>query len=147
MLFRSIVERNQDVVIVYPVHLNPSVQKTVYKVLNDNERILLIDPVEYDTLAHLMTTSTLVLTDSGGIQEEAPSIGKPVLVMRTETERPEGIEAGTARLVGPDRDAIVQETERLLHDDLEYLKMARAVNPYGDGQAAKKIVDIIEKFE
>ncbi|MCF8030499.1 MAG: UDP-N-acetylglucosamine 2-epimerase (non-hydrolyzing) [Desulfohalobiaceae bacterium] len=141
---QDIVARNKDVAIVYPVHLNPHVQETVYKVLNETERVFLIDPVEYDTLAHLMSVSTLVLTDSGGIQEEAPSLGKPVLVMRTETERPEGVEAGTARLVGPDRTAIVQETESLLHSRSEYLKMARTINPYGDGQAAKKIVDIIE---
>ena len=91
-----------------------------------------------------MSACTLILTDSGGIQEEAPSLGKPVLVMRTETERPEGIEWGTARLIGPYKDAIVQETEKLLHSEEEYAKMARVGNPYGDGQASKRIVDIIE---
>lgn len=140
---KEIVERNRDVAVVYPVHLNPNVQDTAYRILNDTERILLVEPVEYDILSHLMSASTLVLTDSGGIQEEAPSLGKPVLVMRTETERPEGIEAGTARLTGPYKDAIVKETEKLLHNEEEYTKMARAVNPYGDGQAAERIVDII----
>jgi len=104
---KALAERNRDIVIVYPVHLNPNVQEPVYRILGDQERIFLTEPVQYDVLAHLMKASYLVLTDSGGIQEEAPSLGKPVLVMRRETERPEGIEAGTARLVGPDKDRII----------------------------------------
>ena len=142
---KALAQRNSDVVIVYPVHLNPNVQKTVYKVLSNCSRVFLIEPVEYDVLIHLMKVSYLILTDSGGIQEEAPSLGKPVLVMRKETERSEGIEAGTSKLVGPYKDRIIEETERLLRDQNEYLKMAKAVNPYGDGRAAKRIVDIILK--
>jgi UDP-N-acetylglucosamine 2-epimerase (non-hydrolysing) len=140
---RSLVERNSDVVIIYPVHLNPNVQEPVYRILGDAERIVLTDPVEYDVLAHLMKASYLVLTDSGGIQEEAPALGKPVLVMRTETERPEGVEAGTAKLVGPFAETIVAETEILLRDEPTYRQMARAVNPYGDGNAAKRIVEVL----
>ena len=140
---RMLVERNPDVVLIYPVHLNPNVYHTVHRMLDGVERIMLTEPVEYDVLAHLMRAAYLVLTDSGGIQEEAPSLGKPVLVMRTETERPEGIQAGTAKLVGPDGDRIVAETEMLLQDQAEYNKMAKAVNPYGDGKSAKRIVDIL----
>lgn len=140
---RMLVERNPDVVFIYPVHLNPNVYDTVHRMLDGVERIILTDPVEYAVLAHLMRAAYLVLTDSGGIQEEAPSLGKPVLVMRTETERPEGIQAGTAKLVGPDGDRIVAEAERLLRDEAEYKKMAKAVNPYGDGKAAKRIVDVL----
>ncbi|MCD6137519.1 MAG: UDP-N-acetylglucosamine 2-epimerase (non-hydrolyzing) [Deltaproteobacteria bacterium] len=144
---KALAERNHDIVIVYPVHLNPNVQEPVYRILGGQERIFLTEPVQYDVLAHLMRASYLVLTDSGGIQEEAPSLGKPVLVMRRETERPEGIEAGTAKLVGPDRDRIIEETERLLYDENEYMSMAKAVNPYGDGKAAKRIVDVLLKGE
>ena len=143
---KSLVERNPDVVIIYPVHLNPNVQKPVMRILAGQERIILTKPMEYDVLAHLMKAAYIVLTDSGGIQEEAPSLGKPVLVMRTETERPEGIEAGTAKLVGPFEDRIVAETETLLRDPAAYEKMAKAVNPYGDGHAAEKIVAIILKY-
>jgi len=143
---KSLVERNPDVVIVYPVHLNPNVQKPVMRMLAGQKRIILTNPMEYDVLAHLMKAAYIVLTDSGGIQEEAPSLGKPVLVMRTETERPEGIEAGTAKLVGPFEDRIVAETETLLRDPVAYEKMAKAINPYGDGHAAEKIVGIILKY-
>jgi UDP-N-acetylglucosamine 2-epimerase (non-hydrolysing) len=140
---KTLVERNRDTVIIYPVHLNPNVQEPVYRILGDTERIVLTDPVEYDVLAHLMKASYLVLTDSGGIQEEAPALGKPVLVMRTETERPEGVEAGTAKLVGPFAETIVAETEILLRNEPAYRQMARAVNPYGDGHAAERIVEVL----
>jgi UDP-N-acetylglucosamine 2-epimerase (non-hydrolysing) len=110
------------------------------------ERVLLLEPVEYNAMVHLMNAATIILTDSGGIQEEAPSLGKPVLVMRTETERPEGIEAGTARLIGPYADRIVAETELLLRDEIAYNKMAVAVSPYGDGKAAKRIVEILLSY-
>jgi UDP-N-acetylglucosamine 2-epimerase (non-hydrolysing) len=142
---KRIVEENDEVAIIYPVHLNPNVRESVYKILNNHERIFLIEPVEYDALVHLMKHSYIVLTDSGGIQEEAPTLGKPVLVMRTETERPEGIEAGTAKLVGPNEETIVTETNNLLKDSKEYNKMAKAVNPYGDGQSAKRIIEILMK--
>ena len=141
---RDIVERNSQVVVVYPVHLNPNVRDPVSRILGGHERVLLMEPVEYPVLVHLMKASYLVLTDSGGIQEEAPSLGKPVLVMRRETERPEGIEAGTARLVGPSREMIVEEVERLLYEREEYGRMARAVNPYGDGKAAERIVEVLK---
>ena len=145
MGLKELAERNLDVVIIYPVHLNPNVQEPVYRILGRRDRIFLTEPVPYDVMVHLMKASYLVLTDSGGIQEEAPSLGKPVLVMRTETERPEGIEAGTAKLVGPFKDRIVEETEKLLHDEAEYTRMAKAVNPYGDGHAAERIVKAILK--
>ncbi|GAB6182716.1 non-hydrolyzing UDP-N-acetylglucosamine 2-epimerase [Thermodesulfovibrio hydrogeniphilus] len=142
---RILVERNKDITIIYPVHLNPNVREPVFKILKNLERVILLEPVEYDVLIHLMNASYLVLTDSGGIQEEAPSLGKPVLVMRTETERPEGIHAGTAKLVGPYEERIVEETENLLYNREEYEKMAKAVNPYGDGKASQRIVEIIRK--
>lgn len=142
---KTLAARNPDVAILYPVHLNPHVQEPVYRCLSGVERVHLTEPVEYDVFVHLMNASTLVLTDSGGIQEEAPALGKPVLVMRTETERPEAIEAGTARLVGPNAERIVQETERLLRDPVVYDRMARAVSPYGDGHAAERITHIILK--
>lgn len=140
---KQIVERNRYVTIIYPVHLNPNVQKTVYRALGNVERIILTEPLTYDVLAHLMKASCMILTDSGGIQEEAPSLGKPVLVMRTETERPEGIIAGSAKLVGPHADAIIRETEALLYDHDHYSKMSRAINPYGDGKAACRIADAV----
>lgn len=143
---KSVVQRNRDVVIIYPVHLNPNVQEPVNRILGGHERIILAKPVEYDVLGHIMKAAYIVLTDSGGIQEEAPSLGKPVLVMRTETERPEGVEAGTAKLIGPVEEKIVLETETLLHDPTAYEKMARAINPYGDGHAAERIVDILRRL-
>ena len=142
---KAVVQRNEDVVLIYPVHLNPNVQTPVYRILGGQERVMLTNPVEYDVLANLMKSAHIILTDSGGIQEEAPSLGKPVLVMRTETERPEGVEAGTAKLVGPFEDRIVEETELLLRNRAAYEQMARAVNPYGDGHAAERIVDAIRR--
>ncbi len=128
-----------DAHIVYPVHLNPNVQEPARRILGAAPGITLTDPLEYLPLIYLMKKSTLVLTDSGGIQEEAPGLGKPVLVLREVTERPEAVEAGTVRVVGTDRARIVEWTQRLLDDSAEYDKMARAVNPYGDGLAAKRI--------
>lgn len=139
----EIVERNQDVRLVYPVHLNPNVQEPVHRILGDVPRIHLIDPLPYPDTAHLMARSTLVITDSGGIQEEAPALGKPVLVMRRTTERPEAVEAGTAKLVGTDTATIVRAAEALLHDPVAYEAMANAVSPYGDGHAAERIVQIL----
>lgn len=140
---KDLVMRNKDVVVLYPVHLNPHVREPVFRILEGQERIILVDPVEYDVMVHLMNASYLVLTDSGGLQEEAPALGKPVLVMRSETERSEGVEAGTAKLVWPDRDRIVSETELLLNDQYTYNRMAHAVNPYGDGRASERIVKIL----
>jgi UDP-N-acetylglucosamine 2-epimerase (non-hydrolysing) len=132
-----------DIQIVYPVHLNPNVQEPVNRIIKDVEGITLLPPLDYLPLVHLMKSATLVLTDSGGIQEEAPSFGIPVLVLRETTERPEGVEAGTLKLVGTETSRIVQEAKRLLDDQNEYKKMAKASNPYGDGHAAERIVDAL----
>lgn len=140
---KEIAEKRDDVIIVYPVHLNPNVQKPVKSILNEQRNVYLIDPLEYEPFVFLMSSAYLVLTDSGGIQEEAPSLGKPVLVLRNTTERPEGIEAGTVKLVGTDRDRIVNSTLELLNNQRLYEGMSRAVNPYGDGRAAQKIVDVL----
>ncbi len=144
---RDIATKFKDTVeIVYPVHLNPNVRKPVFDILGNLENLHLIDPVDYPTLIYLLEKSYMVLTDSGGIQEEAPSFGKPVLVMREVTERMEGVEAGIARLVGTDRKKIFKETSILLEDRSAYEKMAKAVNPYGDGKAAIRIVGIVRNF-
>jgi UDP-N-acetylglucosamine 2-epimerase (non-hydrolysing) len=141
---RSIADYYSDhVVIVYPVHLNPNVRGPAYEMLGDVANIRLIDPLDYLPMVHLMAHSYLVLTDSGGLQEEAPALGRPVLVMREVTERPEAIQAGTARLVGTDQERIVQQTRLLMDDPHEYETMARAVNPYGDGHAAERIVEAL----
>jgi len=137
----AIVERWDDVAILYPVHLNPNVREPVHRLLAGHDRIRLVEPLAYEPFVWLMDRSTLVLTDSGGVQEEAPSLGKPVLVMREVTERPEGVAAGTARLVGTDPDRIIAETARLLDDPDEYARRAQIANPYGDGRAATRIVD------
>ncbi len=140
---RRIVERYKDVEVVYPVHLNPNVRGPVYKMLSGIPRVHLTHPVEYHELTFLLKKAYLVLTDSGGIQEEAPAFGKPVLVMREKTERPEGITAGVARLVGTDTERIVREVGLLLRDSVRYRRMSKAVNPYGDGRAARRIVKAI----
>lgn len=141
---KEVVESNEDVELIYAVHKNPKVREIAYKILGDVERIHLTEPIDYLPFANLMNKCYMVVTDSGGIQEEAPSLGKPVLVVRRETERPEGIEAGTARLIGVEKEEIVKNINLLIRDKNEYDKMARAVNPYGDGTAAKKIVQIIK---
>lgn len=132
-----------DVEIVYPVHLNPNVQKPVKRLLGGVENIHLISPLDYLPFVGLMNRADIIITDSGGVQEEAPSLGKPVLVMRETTERPEAIDAGTVRLVGTDMATIVNESNLLLDDDAAYQAMARAHNPYGDGKAAERIVEIV----
>ena len=129
-----------DVYIVYPVHLNPNIRNPVYSTLGRVDNISLLEPLGYQAFVHLMNRSYLILTDSGGLQEEAPSLGKPLLVMREVTERPEAVEAGTVRVVGTDRELIVAEVMRLLDDRVAYDEMARGVNPYGDGRAAQRIV-------
>jgi len=143
LALRDLAERNVNVEIVYPVHLNPRVRDPVGRILSEQSRIHLLEPLRYEQFIHLMVQAYLILTDSGGIQEEAPVLGKPTLVMREATERPEAIEAGTARLVGTDRHRIVAETERLLYDKEAYRTMAQAGSPFGDGRAAKRIVDIL----
>jgi UDP-N-acetylglucosamine 2-epimerase (non-hydrolysing) len=135
----------EDVQIVYPVHLNPNVQKPVRKILGNLPRVHLIEPQDYLPFVYLMSRSYLILTDSGGVQEEAPSLGKPVLVMRDTTERPEAVTAGTVKLVGTDDRKIVREATKLLDRPADYRRMSRAHNPYGDGKAAERIVRIILK--
>ncbi len=141
---KELASRN-DVQIVYPVHLNPNAQEPVNRILGDVQNITLLPPLDYLPLIHLMKHARLVLTDSGGIQEEAPAFGIPVLVLRETTERPEGVEAGALKLVGTETSHIVQEAKRLLDDESEYEKMAKASNPYGDGHAAERIVDALLK--
>jgi len=145
LALRDIVERHADTVLVYPVHLNPNVQRPVNEVLYGCQRVHLIRPVEYLPFVYLMDRSTLIITDSGGIQEEAPTLGKPVLVTREVTERPEAVEAGLAKLVGTNRRRLADEASRLLEDGEAYAKMARGDNPYGDGQASKRIVHAVVK--
>ncbi len=140
---RRIVEANPEIVLVYPVHPNPNVRQTAQEELANHERIRLIQPLEYREFVHLMSLSYFIMTDSGGIQEEAPSLGKPVLVLRTTTERPEAIEAGTAKLVGTNEATIVDTAHELLHNRSVYEKMVSQRNPYGDGNAAERIVNIL----
>ena len=139
------VAARDDVAVVFPVHPNPHVRSAMEPILGDLANVALIDPLDYPHFVRLLATSELVLTDSGGVQEEAPSLGKPVLVMRETTERPEGIEAGTARLVGTDKARIVSEIFKLLDDKQAYNAMARAHNPFGDGTAAKQIAEIVAR--
>lgn len=144
---RRIVDEFSDVKVIYPIHMNPKVREVANDVFKDCERVKLIEPLEVFDFHNFQNKSHLILSDSGGIQEEAPSLGKPVLVLRDTTERPEGIEAGTLKLVGTNEDVIYNETKKLLTDKKEYEKMSKASNPYGDGHASKKIVDaIIEYF-
>jgi UDP-N-acetylglucosamine 2-epimerase (non-hydrolysing) len=138
---KQIAEDHSDCQIIYPVHLNPNVQKPVYEYLTDIDNIKLIDPLSYPAFVWLMEKSYLIITDSGGVQEEAPSLGKPVLVMRNTTERPEAVEAGTVLLVGTDTNKIILETKMLLTNKNAYTNMSKLHNPYGDGNACKKIVN------
>jgi UDP-N-acetylglucosamine 2-epimerase (non-hydrolysing) len=146
LALKMLAETYDDLQIIYPVHLNPNVQNTVYPLLEPVPNITLLPPLDYLPMVHLMKHATLVLTDSGGLQEEAPGLGIPVLVMREVTERPEGIAAGTVRLVGANTAKIVAETKRLLDNPSEHAKMAQAVNPYGDGHAAERIVQAILEY-
>lgn len=141
---RKISQQNPKIQIVYPVHLNPNVQKPVQNILNELDNVFLIEPQDYLPFCYLMMNSHIILTDSGGIQEEAPSLGKPVLVMRDTTERPEAIEAGTVKLVGTNVQKIVACTELLINNEEEYKKMSLSHNPYGDGEACKRIIDFIK---
>jgi len=140
---RVLAKKNPDINILYPVHLNPNVRKPVNELLSSVSNIKLVEPFQYEKFIYLMSKSYLILTDSGGIQEEAPSLGKPVLVMRDTTERPEAVEAGTVKLVGSDQDNIIKEVQNLLDDPGEYHKMSKAHNPYGDGNASVKILKIL----
>lgn len=144
---RRIVEENEDIKVIYPIHMNPNVRETAYRILRGQDRIRIIEPLDVIDFHNFMSRSHLILTDSGGIQEEAPSLGKPVLVMRDTTERPEGIKAGTLKLVGTDEKTIYESFKQLLNDKKEYEKMSNAANPYGDGLACKRIADIIEGMD
>lgn len=143
---KEVANKFVDVQFVYPVHLNPNVGEPVKRILNNEKNIFLIEPLDYSHLIWLMNKSYVVVTDSGGIQEEAPSLGKPVLVTREVTERVEGIEAGTAKLVGTNKNKIISELTDLLTNEEIYLKMSQSINPYGDGKTSEKIVDILMKL-
>lgn len=143
---KEIVTIYPDVCVVFSVHLNPEVRRTVNKLLDGEDRVFLVDPIDYEPFVQLMSRAHLILTDSGGIQEEAPSLGKPVLVLRELTERPEAVEAGTVKIVGREPDRIVSETIELIRNRTAYERMAQAINPYGDGQASKRITDIIIEY-
>ncbi|MCY7800761.1 UDP-N-acetylglucosamine 2-epimerase (non-hydrolyzing) [Bacillus haynesii] len=143
---KRIVEEHDDVQIVYPVHLNPVVRETAQEILGSMDRIHLIEPLEVIDFHNFASKSYLILTDSGGVQEEAPSLGKPVLVLRDTTERPEGIEAGTLKLAGVEEEVIYKLTNQLLTDEEEYKKMSKASNPYGDGHASKRIVEALLRY-
>lgn len=144
----KIVQEFPNVKVIYPIHLNPLVREIADEILTDNERIKLIEPLEVIDFHNFIAKAHIILTDSGGIQEEAPSLGKPVLVLRDTTERPEGIDAGTLKLVGTDEEKIYNETKKLLTNEKEYEKMSKSSNPYGDGKASKRIVDaIIAKYK
>ncbi|WP_121628870.1 non-hydrolyzing UDP-N-acetylglucosamine 2-epimerase [Poseidonibacter antarcticus] len=141
---KTLAINNKDIDIVYPVHLNPNVQKPVKEILSGVDNVYLISPLQYETFLYMMSKSYFIITDSGGVQEEAPSLGKPVLVMRDTTERPEALNAGTVKLVGTNPKKIIEEAQRLLDDKTEYEKMSRAHNPYGDGKACEKIVEFLK---
>ena len=144
---KRVVDETSDVKVVYPIHLNPKVREVAKEVFGNTTRIKLIEPLEVFDFHNFQNKSYIILTDSGGIQEEAPSLGKPVLVLRDTTERPEGIEAGTLKLVGTDEERVYKETMNLLNNNTDYNKMSKASNPYGDGHASERIVDaIINKF-
>ena len=141
---KTIAINNPNIDVVYPVHLNPNVQKPVKEILSDTPNIHLIEPLQYESFIYMMNKSYFIITDSGGVQEEAPSLGKPVLVMRDTTERPEAVEAGTVKLVGTNKETIIKEAQKLIDDENEYNKMSKAHNPYGDGKACEKIVKFIK---
>lgn len=142
---RRIIDENEDVKAIYPIHLNPAVRKAAHEELDGCDRLHIIDPLDVLDFHNFLARSCIVLTDSGGIQEEAPGLGKPVLVMRDTTERPEGVEAGTLKLVGTDENQIYESCKLLLNDDAVYDGMSKASNPYGDGHASEKIADILER--
>lgn len=144
---RRVMEEHPDVKAIYPIHMNPLVREAAHEELDGFDRLRIVEPLEVLDFHNFMAASHLILTDSGGIQEEAPGLGKPVLVMRDTTERPEGVEAGTLKLVGTDEDVIYREFSRLLSDADEYARMSRASNPYGDGHASERIADVLSGNE
>ncbi len=142
---KEITDKNEDVEIIFPMHKNPRIRELANRVFNGNNKIHLIEPLDYKPFANLIAKVHLIMTDSGGIQEEAPALGKPVLVLRTETERPEAVTAGTVKIIGIEKENIVNETLKLLNSEKEYEKMSNAVNPYGDGKTCDLILDILSK--
>lgn len=145
-VIREVVESREDVEVIYPVHLSPAVQEAAKEILGNTERIHLISPLDVVDFHNLAARSYFIMTDSGGVQEEAPSLGKPVLVLRDTTERPEGVEAGTLKLVGTESEKVKKEMEELLDNDAKYQRMAQAKNPYGDGKASERILDAIAYY-
>ncbi|URI12471.1 non-hydrolyzing UDP-N-acetylglucosamine 2-epimerase [Ligilactobacillus salivarius] len=145
-VIREVVESREDVEVIYPVHLSPAVQEAAKEILGNTERIHLISPLDVVDFHNLAARSYFIMTDSGGVQEEAPSLGKPVLVLRDTTERPEGVEVGTLKLVGTESEKVKKEMEELLDNDAEYQRMAQAKNPYGDGKASERILDAIAYY-
>ena len=145
-VIREVVESREDVEVIYPVHLSPAVQEAAKEILGNTERIHLISPLDVVDFHNLAARSYFIMSDSGGVQEEAPSLGKPVLVLRDTTERPEGVEAGTLKLVGTESEKVKKEMEELLDNDAEYQRMAQAKNPYGDGKASERILDAIAYY-
>ncbi len=143
---RHIVDENKDIKVIYPIHLNPIIRKTANEIFNNHSNVKLIEPLDVIDFHNFMNKAYLILTDSGGVQEEAPSLGKPVLVMRDTTERPEGIEAGTLKLVGTNEEKIYLSIKELLSNNDEYNRMSRAINPYGDGLASKRIANVLIDF-
>ncbi|MFN8672188.1 MAG: UDP-N-acetylglucosamine 2-epimerase (non-hydrolyzing) [Candidatus Sericytochromatia bacterium] len=143
---KEIANKNEDVEIIYPVHLNPNVREPVNRIISNQKNIHLIEPLDYEPFVYLMSKSYLIITDSGGVQEEAPSLGKPVLVMRDTTERPEAVVAGTVKLVGTNKEIIVSESNELLNNNDSYDKMSKAHNPYGDGKASERIIDNLKNI-
>lgn len=144
---KTIAQQNPNIDIVYPVHLNPNVQKPAKKILSNTSNIYLIKPLKYESFIYLVDKSYFIITDSGGVQEEAPSLGKPVLVMRDTTERPEALEARTVKLVGTDKEKIIKEAQKLINDKMAYENMSKAHNPYGDGKASERIVEFVKRIE
>ena len=142
---KEIALKNPEIDIVYPVHLNPNVQKPVKELLSNIDNVHLIEPLQYEQFIYMMEKSTFIITDSGGVQEEAPSLGKPVLVMRDTTERPEALDAGTVKLVGTNTELIIKEAQALLDDEEAYTRMSQASNPYGDGHACEKVIQFLAK--
>ena len=140
----ELVKNNKDIEVVYPVHPNPNVREPVYEILGQKERIHLIEPLEYAQFCNLMKKAYIIMTDSGGVQEEAPSLGKPVIVLRDTTERPEAVKYGTVKLAGTNREKIIKMVEKLIRDEKEYKKMSEAINPYGDGKASERIVEVLK---
>ncbi|AKL93727.1 UDP-N-acetylglucosamine 2-epimerase [Clostridium aceticum] len=148
-IFKAVVEiteKHREVEVIFPVHLNPNIRNLAKNIMGDTKAIHLIEPLDYEPFANLLNKAHLILTDSGGIQEEAPALGKPILVLRTETERPEAVEAGTVKVVGVEKQRIVEEVSKLLSNSSEYLQMEAAVNPYGDGRACERIVKALKDY-